>query len=280
MAVEIAIRYYPTQLVSSMRFTDIHCHLLPGIDDGAKNWDDTLEMAAMALADGTETIICTPHQLGSYSHRTGDEIRTLVSQTQKVLDEHQIPLLILPGADVRIDSDMIDRLRSGDCVSLGDHRRHVLLELPHEMYMPLEPVLNQLRGIKMLGILSHPERNQGILRQPELLAPLVSSGCLMQITAESLLGVFGEQPQRLTEWMLLRGLVHFVASDGHSPRRRKPLMSQAKMRVADLVGEEVAVAICCNNPANVAAGRNIAHLPAARAQKKSWFSRLLSRSVA
>src|SRR5688500_11203757 len=91
--------------------TDIHCHLLPGIDDGAADWQETLKMAEMAAADGTRTLICTPHQLGTYTHRTGDEIRALVHQAQQVLHQHAIPLRLLPGADVRIDSDMIDRLR-------------------------------------------------------------------------------------------------------------------------------------------------------------------------
>ncbi len=263
-----------------MQFTDIHCHLLPGIDDGSEDWQETLRMAQMAVDDGITTIICTPHQLGSYTHRKGVEIRGLVAQTQQVLNDHQIPLRILSGADVRIDEDMLYRLRSGDCVSLADQRKHVLLELPHELYLPVEPVLNQLRSLGMVGILSHPERNQGILRQPEVLVPLVSSGCLMQVTADSVVGTFGAPSQKLAEWMLTRGLVHFIATDAHGSRRRKPIMSAAHRRVAELVGNEVADALCCINPAAVAHGHEVPRLPKLRSVKGSWWSRLLSRSAA
>ncbi len=263
-----------------MEFTDIHCHLLPGIDDGSGSWQETLEMARIAVTDGIKTITCTPHQLGNYSHRQGHEIRSLVAQTQEVLNQHGIPLRVLPGADVRIDGDMIARLKNGDCLSLGDHRKHVLLELPHELYMPLEPVLNQLRGINMLGILSHPERNQGILRQPDIVIPLVSSGCLMQITADSLVGTFGVPCQKFCEWMLQRGLVHFISTDAHGTRKRRPIMSAAYARCAELVGEEVATALCCTNPAAVAAGRDVPRLPKSRSRNGSWWSRLLARSAA
>src|SRR5690242_20395363 len=115
-------------------FVDIHCHLLPGIDDGAKNWDDTLAMARMAVSDGTSTIICTPHQLGSFSHNEGDAIRNLVTEARERLAAEQIPLNVLPGADVRIEPGMVESIHRGEVLSLGDYKRHVLLELPHELY--------------------------------------------------------------------------------------------------------------------------------------------------
>jgi protein-tyrosine phosphatase len=260
---------------------DIHCHLLPGIDDGAKSWEEMLAMAKMAVEDGTETIICTPHQLGSFTFRKGEEIRALVAEAQGVLDENGIDLKVLPGADVRIDSDMIARLRSGDCVTLGDHRKHVLLELPHELYLPLEPVLSQLASLRMVGILSHPERNQGILRQPDLLPGLVAAGCLMQVTAESVMGVFGSASRELSEWMLRQNLVHFLASDGHGPRRRKPLLSEGMRRVAEIVGEPTAVALCDTNPRAVAEGRSVNVLPSIlKPSSTSWFSRWFARGAA
>ena len=84
-------------------FVDIHCHLLPSIDDGAKSWEDSLAMAQMAVADGTELIIATPHQLGSYGHNTGDVIRAKVAELNSLLEQKSIPLKVLPGGDVRID---------------------------------------------------------------------------------------------------------------------------------------------------------------------------------
>src|SRR5690242_10241412 len=144
-------------------FVDIHCHLTPGIDDGAKDWEQSLEMARMAVADGIGVMICTPHQLGNFSSNSGEIIRTRVAELQSFLDEHKVPLRVLPGADVRIESDLVNRVRRGEVVSLADRRKHVLLELPHELYIPLDRLLEELNSAGMVGILSHPERNQGIL---------------------------------------------------------------------------------------------------------------------
>ncbi len=237
---------------------DIHCHLIPGIDDGAKNWSETLAMARMAAADGIGTIVVTPHQLGGYPQNDGQTIRARTHQLQEFLNQHQVPLTVLPGADVRIEAGMVAKLRSGEVLTLADRRQHVLLELPHEMYMPLEHLLAELKAARLVGILSHPERNLGILAEPRVVAPLVQEGCLMQITAGSLLGAFGPQVQRFSDWLVTEGLVHFVSSDAHGPKNRRPLLRQAMERVAQLVGRESAGQLCCGNPAAVALGQSVA----------------------
>ncbi len=250
-------RWAMNHMLSPEPFVDIHCHLLPGIDDGSKSWDESLEMARIAVADGTETIVVTPHQLGAFRHNGGAEVRDRTAELQRVLADHDIPLRVLPGADVRIETDMIAKLRAGDVLTLADHRLHVLLELPHELYFPLEPVLDQLHTAGMVGILSHPERNQGLLKKPSLLEPLVEYGCLMQVTAGSLLGTFGPESRELSERMLESGLVHFVATDAHGCRSRRPLMQRAFARVVELAGEATAIELCCRNPAAVAEGRDV-----------------------
>lgn len=238
-------------------FVDIHCHLLPGIDDGSPDVQSSLAMAQMAVADGTRTIIVTPHQLGNFAPNRGEQIRQLTDQLQQTLSEHDIPLEILPGADVRIEDHMLGLLSSGEVLTLGDHRRHVLLELPHELYFPLEGVLEQLSRQGITGILSHPERNHGLLRDPDILQPLVEAGCLMQVTAGSLLGTFGPNSQHLAEWMLSQGLVHFLATDAHGVRSRRPLLRRAFERTRSLVNEETAIALCSTNPAFVARGESV-----------------------
>jgi protein-tyrosine phosphatase len=175
-----------------------------------------------------------------------------------VLNERGVALTVLPGADVRIEPGLVDMIRDGRVLTLGDHGRHVLLELPHELYIPLDRLLDDLHAAGMRGILSHPERNQGLLRQPEKIAPLVKAGCLMQITAGSLLETFGPAPREMSEWMLSEGLVQFVATDAHGIRSRRPLMGRSFARVAELVGWETATDVCCVNPAAVAAGRDVA----------------------
>ena len=238
-------------------FVDIHCHILPGIDDGPGDWDESLAMARQAFEDGTTTIIATPHQLGSYGCNDGDAIRRGVAELGQRLAAAGVPLKVQPGADVRVDGRLVEQLLSGEALTLGDHRRHVLLELPHELYLPLEPLLERLGRFNITAILSHPERNEGILRRPGVLEPLVEAGCLMQITAGSLCGSFGEACQRLAETLVARGLVHFVATDGHGAKSRRPLMRGGYERVIELGGVEMAAALCRENPALVAAGQPV-----------------------
>jgi protein-tyrosine phosphatase len=169
-----------------------------------------------------------------------------------------VALRVLPGADVRVQADLIPKIHSGKVVTLADQRRHVLLELPHELYLPLDRLLSDLDAAGMTGILSHPERNRGILAQPRLLPPLVDAGCLLQVTAGSLLGAFGSQVQSFARWLVTQGLAHFVATDAHGSKSRRPLMRGAFDRVADLAGLRVADQLCRHNPARVVAGQRIA----------------------
>jgi protein-tyrosine phosphatase len=255
-------------------FVDIHCHLLPGIDDGAKDWDDSLAMAGLAVSEGIDVVVVTPHQLGNYGQNCGDAIRELVNELQQRLDSARIPLKVLPGADVRVEPGMCERLVTGNVLSLGDHRRHVLLELPHDLYLPLEPILDELDRHRIVGILSHPERNEGILRCSDVVPALVERGCLMQVTAGSICGTFGSGSQELSEWLLTEGYVHFVATDAHGSRHRRPLIQRAFERVADLTSEPVAKELFADNPAAVADGQCVrpGRRPTFR-RKRSWFTR-------
>ena len=236
---------------------DIHCHMVPGIDDGASDLNVSLDMARMAVNDGIGTVICTPHQLGSFGRNTGDVVRQAVAQFQSDLQRARIPLRVLAGGDVRIEAGMVQGLASGSVMSLADHKRHVLLELPHELYVPLEPILEKLRRVGMVGILSHPERNRGILSQPDLLPKLVDAGCLMQVTAGSLLGSMGEECKSLAKWMLSNGLVHFFASDAHGVKSRRPLLRRAFDEVAQMTDETTAQDLFVRYPACVAIGKTV-----------------------
>jgi protein-tyrosine phosphatase len=158
-------------------------------------------------------------------------------------------------------------------LTLGDHGRHVLLELPHELYLPLESIVERLARHKLVAILSHPERNEGILRRPDVLEPVVNAGCLVQVTAGSLCGTFGEPSQRLAESLVVGGLVHFVASDGHGAKARRPLMRRAYERLCELVGVDLASEYCCHNPALVAAGRSVPVGSIARRPRRNWWQK-------
>jgi protein-tyrosine phosphatase len=255
----------------SQPLVDIHCHLLPGMDDGAKHWGESLAMARMAVADGTSTVVATPHQLGNFSQNKGDDIRRRTAELQNRLDAEQIPLRVLPGADVRIEPELVAGLVCGEVLTLGDHGMHVLLELPHELYLPLEPLLSELSRRGMTAILTHPERNLGILRQPSVVAPLVDAGCLLQVTAGSLCGSMGGECQKFSEWLLSEGMVHFLATDAHGPQLRRPRLRRAFDRVCALTDEQTAVDLCCVNPGRVAAGSRVASGRRQRPRRRKWF---------
>lgn len=206
-------------------------------------------MARLAVAEGIRTVVATPHQLGNYGRNRGETIRCQTAALRQLLAEQSVPLEVLPGADVRIEPDLVSKIRQGDVLTLADQRRYVLLELPHEIYLPLDRLLGELQSAGMIGILSHPERNQGILAQPRVLASLRDRGCLLQITAGSLVGTFGPQSQAMAERMVVQGLVHFVATDAHGAKARRPLMRRAFQRVAQLAGAEKANQLCSTNPA-------------------------------
>ena len=254
-------------------FVDIHCHLLPGVDDGARDWRESLAMARMAVNDGFGTIVVTPHQLGNYRQNSGELVRQRTAELQALFEEQAVPLRVLPGADVRIESDMVELLRKGDVLSLADRRRHVLLELPHELYMPLEPLLKELESAKLVGILSHPERNLGLLEDPRPVERLVDLGCLMQVTAGSLLGAFGGPVQKLSESLLKQGLVHFISTDAHGVRSRRPLMHAAFERVVELTDWQAGLDLCCRHPARVADGLPVAagRRRAPRPRRGAWW---------
>ena len=212
-------------------------------------------MARLAWADGTTTLVATPHQLGTYGRTRGDAIRAQTDRFRRRLEEAGIPLTVLPGAEIRVEPDLLPRLRRGDLLTLGDHRRHVLLELPHDVYLPLDRIVSELSQAGIVAILGHPERNAGLLARPEILAPLVRAGCLLQITAGSLLGSFGREVQQLAVRLVEQGLVHFVASDAHGANSRRPLLGKAYEATEQLAGEETAMDLFCRNPGCVAAGQ-------------------------
>ena len=260
----------------SISFADIHCHILPGLDDGPRDWDESLAMARLAVADGTSTIVATPHQLGNFSQNRGVDIRPRVIELQQRLDAAAIPLRVLPGGEIRIEPGLVDGLARDELLTLGDHRRHVLIELPFEIYLPLDPILDDLSRRKLVGILAHPERNDGLLRRPELLAPLVDAGCLTQLTAGSLCGTFGPESKELAEWLLEMGLVHIVSSDGHGTRSRRPLLLRAHERIESLIDRQTADDLCNHNPARIAAGQDVRSGRRAQLQsrrRKGWWAR-------
>ena len=265
-------------------FIDIHCHLLPGIDDGPKDWKASLAMARMAADAGVRTIIATPHQLGRYEKNTTDRIVTLATESQRQIHDAGLPLTVLPGADVRIQENLPELVEQGQILTLGNPKSenrisYLLMELPHEQVLPLGRLLYRLQGQGITAILSHPERNKHLQENPEILRPWVQQGCLIQVTTGSITNDFGREAQRVSRWLFRENLVHLVATDAHNVTDRPPAWRSAFAKVCHWEGRQRANEVFMRNPAAVVAGRPVdAPLPSSAPQTgfASWFNLALA----
>lgn len=217
---------------------DLHCHLLPGIDDGAQSEDMALAMARMAAADGITTVACTPHILPGVYDNAGPGIRAAVARLADAIAQAGIPLRLVAGADVHIAPDLAVRLADGRALTLNDSR-YFLLEPPHHVLPPR--LIDHVFGLQTAGfvpILTHPERLTWIDGHYGLIKRLVYNGVLMQVTAGSLLGGFGRRARYWAERMLDDGLCHLLASDGHNLDRRAPRLAEAREVAAQRLGRD------------------------------------------
>lgn len=230
---------------------DLHCHILPGIDDGAADVNAALEMARAFVADGVSVVACTPHILPGLYHNTAEGIRTAVAELQGRLDNEGIPLKLVPGADNHIAPDCVAQLRDKRMLALADSR-YVLIEPPHHVAPPrMDAVFFDLQVAGYVPILTHPERLRWIDSQYALVATLAHSGVWMQITAGSLAGAFGSRAQYWAERMLDEGNVHILATDAHDVRHRRPDLSRGAELVARRVGESEAWHLVSTRPKGV-----------------------------
>lgn len=216
---------------------DLHCHLLPEVDDGASDLGVSLKMARALVADGVTVVACTPHILPGLYFNTGPQIRDATSKLQKILDDQAISLQLTTGADNHIIPDFLAQLRSGHLLPLANSR-YVLVEPPHHVAPPrLEDFFFDLLLGGYIPILTHPERLSWIRSHYEALKSLVTAGMWVQITAGSLSGIFGKNAQYWCERMLDEGCVHLIATDAHDVSRRPPNLSEGRELAAKRVGE-------------------------------------------
>lgn len=275
---------HPRETGSSVRevispgLVDLHSHILPGLDDGARSWDEALAMARAACRQGVAVMAATPHQLGQYAANAAGAILERLDEARQRLQAAGIPLQLIAGADVRVEDDLPRRIEAGEVLTLGDGRRYVLLELPHDLYLPLEGLLARLRGVGVTGILTHPERNAALRRHPQRLAQLVEAGCLVQVTGASLNGGFGREVQAFTLQLIRQGMVHLVASDAHGEKRRAPDLQAAYRKIARDFDRETAEVLLRRNPWRIVQGRSAASLevptPSGGGILGRWFRKL------
>lgn len=242
-------------------YIDIHCHCLPGLDDGPASMTDALALCAALAEDGVKIVVATPHQLGRFEGRNeADKIRISVCELNKELQKAGIQLTVLPGADVRVDQRICQLLQDGSILTLADGGRYLLLELPHDTFINIELLLKRLVELEVIVIISHPERHRILAAQPHIVSKWLNTGACIQITAASLVGEFGQFVQQAGWYFITSGLAHIVATDAHGLKHRRPLMRAAYHKISQKMGEDISSLLCIENPDRIVRGKELINI--------------------
>lgn len=231
---------------------DIHCHIMPGVDDGSRSWEMTREMCRIAAEDGIRHIVATPHCNDEYFYDR-ERYEGLKGQLEEAADG-RIEFSI--GCDFHFSYENItDAIENPQRYSIND-TRYLLIEFSDYGIPPnIADLLFQLTSRGMVPIVTHPERNPLLVRRPEKVLEMVDAGALVQVTANSITGFWGDKARSVSEWLLAQGAVHVIASDAHDPKHRRPVLSEARNTVARMLGEQAAEDLVNNIPQAIVEGK-------------------------
>ena len=228
---------------------DVHCHILPGVDDGAKTPETAVDMARMAVADGITHLACTPHIYPGLFENDAASIASALQAFRKLLDEAGIALELGYGADIQVVPELMGKLRSGAFPTINGSR-YFLFEPPHHV-----PLVNFSRFVAdalsagFVPVITHPERLSWLEDHYDEFMSVAREGAWLQITAGSLTGRFGKAPRYWAERMLDEGVVHLLATDAHNLRSRPPLLSEGEAAAVRFVGSGEARRLVHDRPA-------------------------------
>lgn len=232
---------------------DLHCHILPGLDDGPDDLDGAVKIAKAAVKEGVQTIVATPHCYNGVFCSTAERIDEGCRQLNDELVARKVPLLVLPGSEIRITNETVQLWEENMLVGINGNRHILLLELPNLFILEgINLLIRRLVDKGIQPIIAHPERNPVILKQPEVVESLLYHGAIMQITAGSLLGDFGRYSEACAERMCLADQVAIVASDVHPGRKNR--LKGAHKRLVRLLGTCGTERICRDLPEKLVFG--------------------------
>lgn len=222
---------------------DIHCHFLPGIDDGPASMEEAVALARLAVEDGISCSFVTPHIHPGRWENEMTSIRRHVASYRAELQAQQVPLEVHFAAEVRLTDFIFKQLELLQLPFLGvlDGYSLMLLEFPHGHLIPgSQQLIDWLIRQRIRPVIAHPERNKAVMRTPAVLQPFLKSGCLLQVTAGSLTGQFGDEAQKVALQLLHDDQIAFIATDAHNVKRRPPILSEAFALVSKLKGSATA----------------------------------------
>ena len=257
---------------------DIHSHILPYIDDGAKDMDMAIEMAKIYLENGIKTVIATPHYIEKNISTSKEDTKNILEDLKIQLDREGLDLEIFLGNEAYISMDLIKDIEEGYMATLNG-TRYILVELPM-MDIPLyvENVIYELLLKGYVPIIAHPERNAKIIEDPNILYNLIEKGALAQLNLPSLEGKYGEEIQETAEILLKHNMIHFLGTDAHGSRRKSPRFSKTLEILKTIVSEEDYDSLTYQNPTLLLKNENIyTKSPIKYSPKKGFFSKLIRK---
>lgn len=232
---------------------DLHTHILPGIDDGARDLEDALGMAELALESGVRTLVATPHsnQEGRFENYYSEGLEGLFGRLQRALRAEGLPLELLPGMEIFASDDLAEKIRRGDLIGLNRSRYYLVEFFFDESPGQIRYFLEQIFAAGGVPLIAHPERYFCVQEAPWRVYDWLELGCLTQVNKGSPLGRFGEGPAAAAEFLLEHDLVTCVASDAHRPYMRTTFMGDIQDYLSDQFGERVMRRLMLENPRRI-----------------------------
>lgn len=253
---------------------DLHCHILPGVDDGSPDLKTSLELAQIAYNQGITKILLTPHHMDGEYINHKDDVLKKTAEFQKELYNNNIPIELRAGQEVHINGNLLDALDNDDILFADQNKKYLILELPHnEVPEYTNDMIFELQVRGIVPILVHPERNHGFQADPDKLYDLISTGCLSQITANSYIGGFGKHIQRFSDKVINANLSHLFASDAHNLQGRNFRMQPAFSQLSSAKGTKFATSYE-NNAELIWQGKSIENDSFNRIKKDSQIQKI------
>jgi protein-tyrosine phosphatase len=237
---------------------DIHCHILPEVDDGAKSWEIAKEMCQIAAEDGITDMVATPHANDRYRYDR-ESLQATLRRLQELIGAS--PRLAL-GCDFHLSYDNLQAVYANPERYVIEKTQYLLVELSnYSVPAQITDCFHKLGDKGVTPVLTHPERNPILQSNPQRVLEWAEQGCVVQVTASAVTGGWGERVQQIARWLLEHEAVHVLATDAHDTKHRVPRLSAARDAVAESIGADVAEALVASNPKAILSGQPLPYFP-------------------
>ncbi len=254
---------------------DIHCHILPGIDDGAQSLEESIGIIRAEVEGGTGTFVATPHFIEKVDYNRIGKLPELIDQVKAEMAREGIVAEIVQGGEIYPAPAMLRGLDEGLPITVGGLGKHMLVDLPLSSFPnDIDSLLYELQIRGITPILAHPERAAFIVQDPERIQRFMEKGVVFQVNAGSLFGRYGPQAKEFAEKILKKRWVHFLSSDSHKPPRQ-PAMARAVDYLSDILDAEYLELLTSGSARCMLEGRDLPELPQAPPEepRRGWFAK-------